>query len=218
LARNPSNQRRAAFTVIELCISITVLALLLSAVGMFQMRGQDAAHAIQIRSDLERRADRAMQRAARELTAVGLHSLAPDPVTSFGTDTITFETPASVSATGVITWSLPIRLALVMDQGEIDNGVDDDGDGLVDERRLVLTRNVGTASEKSTVVCHGVAARLEGETANGLDDNGNGLVDERGFSVQRIGDLLRLKLTLQARGEGGRVISRTVTTSLVLHN
>jgi prepilin-type N-terminal cleavage/methylation domain-containing protein len=208
----------AGFTLLELMISISVLAVLMAAVAMFQLRGQAAAHAIQTRSALERRADRAMQRVTRELIGLGVHTLAPDPVTAFGADTVTFQIPDSVSAAGVTTWGSLTRLALVMDQGENDNGVDDDGDGLVDERRLVLTRNVGLANEVSTVVCHGVAAWLQGESGNGLDDNGNGLVDERGFSVQRTGDLLTIRLTLQSRVAGGALISTTATTSLVIHN
>jgi prepilin-type N-terminal cleavage/methylation domain-containing protein len=210
---------RAGFTFIELSISIAILATLLGVIGMVQVRGQKAARAIQNGSDVERRADRAIQQVMRELNGVGVHTLVPDPVTALGADTLTFQTPAAVSALGVVTWAAPMRFALQMDDGEADNGLDDDGDGLIDERRLTLTRNIGTISERTSVLCHGVAAWLEDETGgNGLDDNGNGLVDERGFSVRRTGDLLTVRLTVQAPADEGRVVTWTTTTALVIHN
>lgn len=217
-SRRGHRAQRAGFTFIELAISISVLAMILGVVGMVQMRGQKAARNIQSMSEVERRGDRAMQAVMRELVGLGVHTLDPDPVTDFGSDTLTFQTPAAVSAMGAVTWNAPLRFSLALDDGELDNGLDDDGDGLVDERRLMLTRNVGTGGERTTTVCHGVAEWLEGETWNVLDDNGNGLIDERGFSVRRIGDLLQVRLTLEAPGDGGNVLVWTSTTALVIHN
>lgn len=85
------------------------------------------------------------------------------------------------------------RLALEIQVGEPDNGFDDDGDGLIDERSLVWTRTTGIR----TVLCTDVAETLAGEAAgNGLDDNGNGLIDEAGFCATLDGDDVIVRLTL----------------------
>lgn len=209
---------RSGFTLIELSISISVLVMILGVVGLFATRGNAAARSIQTLSNVERRAERAMKKVTQELAMVGVHTLAPDPVTNLGSDSITFQTPSSVTAGGAVTWNPPTRIELTMDQQELDNGLDDDGDGLVDERQLVITRDIGTGAERSTVVCHDVAAWLEGETGNGIDDNGNGLIDERGFTMRRTGDLLEMHLTLQVPGEKGTVVTWTTTTAVVIHN
>jgi prepilin-type N-terminal cleavage/methylation domain-containing protein len=215
-ARNSRNER--GFTFIELAISISVLAMIMGVVAMFQLRAQKAANAIQTTADVERRADRAMTAITKELSGVGVSTLQPDPLTNLGSDTIQFQTPQSVSAAGVVSWNNATRIELAMDDGEIDNGIDDDGDGLIDERRILVTHDVGTPSQKMVVICHGVAKWLEGESGNNLDDNGNGIVDEHGFSVQRIGDLLQVRLTVQGVGEAHGVIAWTATGALVVHN
>lgn len=211
-------RRKAGFTLIEVAIAASILALLLASVGTFQAISQKASRTMVVRSDLERRADRALQTITRALRGAGVHTLIPDPTSAFGSDTITFQTPTGVSGAGVVSFSAPSRIALALDTGEADNGVDDDGDGRVDERALVITRDVGLASQTATTTCHGIGEWLEGETSNGLDDNGNGVIDERGFNVRRVGDLLYVRLTLESRTEDGQVLRCTTDTALVLHN
>jgi prepilin-type N-terminal cleavage/methylation domain-containing protein len=206
------------FTLIEMVVSLSILGALVGAAALFQSRGQHASVGIQRQADLERRANRAMQAVVRELLSVGVHTLAPDPTGALGTDAMTFQTPVSVSNAGVITWSSPTSLTLQMDTDELDNGLDDDGNGLVDERALVITYGVGTAFERRVVLAHGIANWLEGEVPNMADDNGNGVIDEHGFSLRRIGDLLYIRLTLEAPAEGGTATAYTITTALVIHN
>ena len=80
------------------------------------------------------------------------------------------------------------RFEFVYDPDEVDDGQDNNGNGLIDEGRIVWTRNVGAPDERSVVLCHQVREYLEGEVPNGLDDNGNGLVDEKGLSFERNGE------------------------------
>jgi type II secretory pathway pseudopilin PulG len=209
---------RSGFTFVELVVSVTILVLLLGTVGIVQHRGEKAARAIQTTSENERRADRALRMVTKQVAGVGVSKLVPDPSTSFGADTLTFQTPLAVSATGVVTWGNRMRFALAMDDGETDNGLDDDGDGLVDERRLVFTVNVGLANEQTQDICHGVSKWLEGESSNGIDDNGNGVVDEHGFNVRRVGNLLQVRLTVLKQGEMGSIIPWTATTAVLIHN
>jgi prepilin-type N-terminal cleavage/methylation domain-containing protein len=217
-ARGTIAGRRGGFTLIELMVTLSVLSLVLIGMGVFQLRSNNASKSMLARSAAETRARRALDRVAEELTGVGHTLLFPDPSTSFGTSAITYQRSTGVSATGTVTWGTQSRLELELEPGETDNGHDDDGDGLVDERRLVLIRDFGTAAAKTVVLCSGVAELLEGETANGADDNGNGVVDEAGFNVRRVGDLLTARLTVLVPLGGERSTGSTLETSIVLRN
>ena len=216
----PRAKRRLAggFTMVELAVSVTILGLLLGLVGMIQMRGNDASDEALARASTEARVRRALDRVAGLLTGVGRTLLFPDPTTSFGASTATFQHPTGVSNLGLVTWDTPSRIELLLDPREADNGLDDDGDGLVDERRLVWTRNVGAGNQQSTTLCNGVPELMGGETVNALDDNGNGVVDEAGFNIRRVGDLLTVRLSVQQAFGNGQVATSTLETSIVMHN
>jgi prepilin-type N-terminal cleavage/methylation domain-containing protein len=216
--RRVHGRGRAAFTLVEMLISVAVLAFVLGAVGLVQLRSQAASKATMAKTMSEMRARRALDRVVNELSGVAHALVFPDPTTNLGTSTLTYQHPTGVDGTGTVTWDIPARLELQLAPGEIDNGVDDDSDGLVDERRLVLTRNFGTLNAQSVVLCSGIPRYLEGETANLADDNGNGLVDEPGFNVFRLGDLLTIRVTVEVPLGGGRVDMTTVQTSIVLRN
>jgi prepilin-type N-terminal cleavage/methylation domain-containing protein len=218
LARSRSQRRSAGFTLIEMMVSSVILSILLGAVVMFQMQSNELTRDSAARAQVETEARRVIDQIATELTGVGHSLLVPDPLGTLGTDTITFQKPLAVSATGVVTWSTRTRIGLVIDAGEVQNGVDDDGDGLIDERNLVMTRNVGTANEIATILCHDVSRWYPGETGNVADDNGNGVVDESGFNVQRTGDLLSIRLSIEQPTAGGQTIVATAETGVVLRN
>ena len=113
----------------------------------------------------------------------------------------------------------PTRFTLELSPSEIDNGLDDDGNGLIDERLLVRITNPGDPDEQRSVLARGVRALLEGEVDNGLDDNGNGLADEAGFALDMDGGVLSVRLSLEiVDPEGGDNIIRTLETSLTLRN
>ena len=210
--------RRGGFSFIELTIAVAILGLIMGAVMSFQLRSEEATGDSLGRAETQELARRVLDVAARELNGVGRSQVAPDPSSSSGADSLTFQKPMSVTNTGAIVWSTTSRLQLLIDDGEADNAADDDGDGLVDERRLVLTKNVGLANETDTTIAHGLADFAPGETANAADDNGNGVSDERGFNVQRTGDLLTLRVWLQRRLSTGEIITVAMDTALVLHN
>ena len=204
------------FTLIELALSITILGSLVAALGWFQIRSQASYRQTAVRAEIEAKARQAASRVIRELTGVGTTLLAPDPTSSFGSSTLTFQKPIAVSDAGVVTWSTPSRLELQDD--EADDGMDSDSDGLVDEKRLVLIQNVGLINQQAITICHGIAELAPGELSNGADDDGDGLVDEAGFNVQRTSDLLRIRLTLLKWVGDGTTVDVEVSTALVLHN
>jgi len=213
-----TTRRSGGFTMVELAVSVTILALLFGLVGMIQMRGNDASEESLARASTEARVRRAIDRVAEHLTGVGRTLLFPDPTTAFGSSTATFQHPTGVSGAGIVLWDTPSRIELLIDPRETDNGVDDDGDGLVDERRLVWTINVGTGNQRSTTLCNGIPELMAGETINALDDNGNGVLDEAGFNIRRVGDLLTVRLSVQQAFGEGQMATSTMETSIVLHN
>ncbi|HVS19460.1 MAG TPA: hypothetical protein VMT18_12720, partial [Planctomycetota bacterium] len=113
----------------------------------------------------------------------------------------------------------PLRqLGLEYAEGEIDDGLDNNSNGLIDECRLVLIENLGMAEERRLVLTRWVSELFEGEQSNGADDNGNGLIDERGFHVERVGDTLFVRLILQRLDAQGHLMTRTARTSVELRN
>ena len=113
-----------------------------------------------------------------------------------------------------------MQIFLQPDPADPDNGLDDDGDGFVDECEVVLVENRGTADETRTVLVRRVQELLQGELPNGADDNGNGLVDERGFCIEQISDGagVTIRLTVLRRRPEGGIDTQTVGTTVWLRN
>jgi prepilin-type N-terminal cleavage/methylation domain-containing protein len=218
MARASQAGSRRGFTLVEMAMSLGLMGLVVGAVTAIQQRTAEHSRAMIARGQAERRAIRSLERVSEEMIGLAQTMLTPDPSTAFGAATIEFRRPTGVDGAGAVTWTGAFRIGLQAEFGELDNGLDDDGDALVDERRLVLTRNAGMANESAVVLCKGVAELLAGETANGADDNGNGLIDEAGFSVSRTGDLLRIRITVQEPAAGGQFVEATAETALVLRN
>lgn len=212
-----SRGRRAGFTLVEVLLSAVILASILGVVALVQDRGRNAAHSSNAYTDANVKASRAVDRVVRELLPMGGDSATPSPSNALGTDTLTYQLSEGIVG-GVVQWSAPRRIELQMAPGEADNGVDDDGDGLVDERALVLTLDVGTADQRSAILCDQITELFVGETANALDDNGNGIADERGFNLHRTGDVLEVRVSVGVPGPSGSVISAAVETSFRIRN
>ncbi len=208
---------RRGFTLIEVLISVTLTVVLATAVALAASRGYGAYHTTQRNNAVESNVRQALDRAARELLSSGLAVIAPSNIDDdFGTSDLVFQ-QATGQVNGAITWGNPVRLVLEYESDELDNGLDDNGDGRVDEGVLVFVRDDGLASETRAVLCHGVREFLEGETDDDADENGNGIIDEGGFNLHRSGDVLTLRLTLEETDESTSVI-RTLETSIRLRN
>jgi len=201
---------------VELLITVVMLGTFLGSLCLVVMQGTHTARDGMVRQTIEALARRTVDRMARELGSAGAGTLDPNPVMPWGSDALTFQGISGYAA-GAVQWGTPASFALELEEGELDNDADDDGDGLVDERQLVYTRDPDGAAERS-VWAHGVCEYLEGETANGLDDNGNVLRDEAGLSFVHSGGTLILRLSLEGRDLRGRTEVRTVETTVRLRN
>ena len=118
-----------------------------------------------------------------------------------------------------LAWDDTERLTFEYEPGELDDGLDNDGDGLVDEGRLIRYVDYLLPTERRIVLCSGVAEFLEGEEGGNLaDDNGNGLVDEPGLGFDIDGGTLNVRMSVAGTGPTGTEIVRTRVASVFLRN
>jgi type II secretory pathway pseudopilin PulG len=206
---------RAGYTLLEALIAAALLLLLLSSAVLAARGGMGAFRTTQDASGAETRVRRALDRVVFELLSAGASELIPNPTGDFGTAELQYRKPIGLVGTAP-QWGPTFSLAFEYATGEGDDDVDNDGNGLVDDGVLVMTRDVG-GNEHRVVLCHNVAELLEGEIANGDDDNGNDVRDEAGFNVHRIGDVLLVRLSVQEPAETGNIV-RTLETSVRLRN
>jgi prepilin-type N-terminal cleavage/methylation domain-containing protein len=214
----PRNSRRSGFSLLELTIVILILSCVMGSVALFQMANRNSVVESATVGDAQSRAHEALERVLRELDGASLTRLIPDPTGLLGTDSIVFQKSAGVDAAGNIIWSTQTQLALAMDDGETANGLDDNQNGLVDERKLTITYDFGLAGARTDTIAHCLPALAPGELANGADDDGNGVIDEKGFNLQRLGNLLTIRLAVQARAGSGDWATWSESSQLRLRN
>ncbi len=206
LRRRQQAGRRAGFTMVELTISALILSMMMGFLLVVQTTGQSAADEAGLQDEADARLTQTLERVANDLRTVIDSSIWEDlEGAPAGSDTITFQPLASLDG-GVATPGPVVRFAVELEDAELSNDVDDDGDGLVDEGALYVVTDVGGAGEKRAIICKGLLEYYTDEVPNLADDNGNGLVDEPGFHVERDGDRLTVRLAIEvARSDGARV-------------
>ena len=144
---------------------------------------------------------------ARDAIEAGVHLLLEKPVALHAADAAEIATAARVAG---LTTMVPFTYRWMPANRFVKR--------LIDEGVVVWTENEGVPGERRVIVCRGVRELLEGEIANGLDDNGNGLIDEPGFCVQVTGEVVTLRLTLDALDSDNRVLTKTVESSIWIRN
>ena len=156
-----------------------------------------------------------MQRVLRELMPAAETTLWPqDPD---GADALSFQTVVDVAGGAPVLGDERV-LRSELSPVELDNGLDDDGNGLVDERIIVLVTDFGGPDERRMILVRNVREFLEGEDDNGLDDNGNGLVDEAGLSFDVENGSLTVRITVQSAVGAWEPQTETLEGTLTLRN
>ena len=199
-------------------ISLTILTLAMGSALFLSARGTAGCEQSMAESALLGRVGRSCEQILDLVVGANKSNMAPlDPAAPWGCDALSSSTRwdgAPVRCSGVLACASLSRSRTA----RIDNGIDDDGDGRIDEGRIIAIENPGGVAESRRVIVRGVRRFLEGETKNGLDDNGNGLIDESGMSFERVDDVLVLRLTLEIEGSEHRMITKSFTTSIRLRN
>ena len=212
-----TRRRRAGFTLLEMLITVALLGTTLLSIGVSFERATAAFEESRTDRDLETQAFRALDQIAGEFLDAGVGQIPLPPSAPLGSDSITYRRAAGFDGVNVL-WGDFVTVELELEEGELDDGADNNGNGLVDERVAVWIENKGQPNERRRVITRWVRELLEGEIANGNDDNGNALEDERGLSFEMQGNVLVIRLTLERIGYKGRNAIATVQTSVRLRN
>jgi len=213
---------QSGFTLLEVIVSLTLIAMVFGCVLLTTRGGLGAFRASSAAADLNARSARTMNRIVREFLAVGKGSLSPDLSSPVGAAPLWSSSMDYQAAFAwdqdTIVWGALRRLAFEMAAGELENGEDDNGNGLIDEGSIVLIENPGQPGERRVVFANGVSRWLEGEVPNGVDDNGNGLVDESGLAFDFEDEKLTVRISMERVGPDGRQLIRTLSDSVALRN
>ena len=207
---------RGGFTLVELSVALVLMSVL---GGLFFLTTESTTNATRTgvaMAELDAQALRALDRVCDGLKSSSSDQATPQAVTPFSGTQLVFKRGLGADADGEVIWGPLERFELEYD--EADDDLDDDGDGLVDEGRLVWTENPGAAGERRSVLCEGVREYLACETFDGDDQNDNGLIDERGFALDFDGNRVTVRLTLVSRDAKGHPLACTVQRSVAFRN
>jgi prepilin-type N-terminal cleavage/methylation domain-containing protein len=212
----PIRSRESGYTLLELAIATAILTIALGSLTLLGGRSAGALSASTSQSELDSHARRALTRISEELLPSGMSVLTPATLDKGAAEVGYRRSGGPVG--GRNSWVEPRRFAFGYEVGELDDGLDNNGNGLVDEGVVTWTIDAGLATEHTLILCHGVRELGWREQQNGIDDDGDGLVDERGFSVRRSGDVLRLGLTLERLDAERHPIVRSLETTVQPRN
>jgi prepilin-type N-terminal cleavage/methylation domain-containing protein len=206
--KRSQTQDRRGFSLIELVGATAILSVIIGTVGLIQMRGHDAERARLAHELAETVCSRALERVAEELKNVDPQRLPPELASERGASSLTYQHLSGSAGPGSSLRDTRCRLALQLAPGEFENDLDDNGDGLVDERRLVLTCAVGAPHPVTIDLCNGVPQFASGEAPGG----------EPGFWMRRSGDQLTIHLTVRIPCAHGAFASSSQQTNVALHD
>lgn len=204
--------------MIEIMVSMTIASVLMSFIFMAQDSGQRVAARATHEDETQARLTRTVTRVASELRSV-IDTLIWEDLSGLAneTSTLTFQGVESLN-NGVLVPGPVTRIEYVLEPGEVQDDLDNDGDGLIDEGSVVLTRDPAGPDEISVILCRNVREYYEDERLDFVDENGNGLVDEAGFHIQRQGDQLVIRLTVEDVDLRGDVVTKSAEALIRIRN
>lgn len=208
---------RAGFSLLEVLIAMTIMGTTLFSIALAMDKASGSFDEGQVDRDLDSKIHRTLDFVTNELVDSGTGTFQESLLAPTGSDTLSFRRSQGFAG-GAMQWGPFLRLTLELEQNELDDGVDNNGNGLVDERVAVWLENPGQANERRRVLTRWVAELAEGETFDNTDENGNGLVDEPGLSFELGDGVLDVRLTLQRIGHEGRMVTRSGEVSLRVRN
>ena len=205
--------RRSGFSLIEVMIAITMLGVIAGSIALVTRSSSKAFSTAASAAEVETQAHRAMQQ-IKDLVKGSVSTLVnPTPASPFNTEQITFQRATGYVA-GAPVADLPEQILLEYMPGEVDDGIDNNGNGHADEGQVVWIRTDGTR----VVLVKYVREYLEGEAFNLVDDNGNGLDNERGFCMDFDGNTVNVRLTIERRNDQGIRLTSTVESAISFRN
>ena len=193
-------KRRAAFTVVEVVIAMTLIGLVLTKLTLVMDEARRAHQEESISMALDDQAMELMDKIAFAIVGSSAESLDPTPAAPFYSGTIHYQISLGVED-GKAVWSDPEVIGLTEDSGQVYWG-----------------QNVGAADERIVVWANTVSEMLEDELLNGVDDNGNDLADELGLAFVLDEKAVTIRLSLERERDGGKKIQVTKETTVTCRN
>ena len=211
------NKRNTGTTLLELTLATGLLTIIVTGGYVLLGTGVDTYDMGSTQAEVERNTDRALEMTAAELSMAGRAVIHPQPLPPSSTDSLSFQRCVGFTE-GAIAWGPTTVIEFRHEPDDPDDGVDNNGNGLIDEGMIVRVENAGTSDERVVVIARGVREYLEGEIPNDKDDNGNGLIDEAGLSFDVIGEVWTIRITLERLDAKKRSVMHTAQTSIKTRN
>ena len=161
------DRRRAGFTLVELLVAAALLILVFGSVALVGGTSQRAYRTGTVVSHLESQVAITMERIVSDLRTAGVDTLAPDPIQGVGGRDVQYVQATGMQG-GVVQWSPLRQLAFEYEPDELDDGIDNNGNELIDEGRVVLIEDLGGPQEHRRVLTRWVPELAEGELENGV--------------------------------------------------
>ena len=197
--RRALHRTRAGFTLLEVVISIGLVALVVTNIVMAMDSSTKAYRAGASRIEVEDQARRTLDRIALAVMGASREGLAPGQETPLDTDSLTYQLNLGYQD-GEVVWSDPERIRRD------------------EQAQVTWSKNPGIPGEQRVVWTKWVRDFTAGEVFNGIDDNGNGLIDEKGLSFTIQDDLVTIRLTLEKADPDGNAVTVPLETQVDVRN
>ncbi|MBI3269571.1 MAG: hypothetical protein HYZ53_11160 [Planctomycetes bacterium] len=195
-ARRPGaevRQRTGGFTLLEAVLAVFLLAGSIAASLQVLTCAQNTLESETVAAGLDAEGLRLVEQMMHELRQAGRSTLVPaSPADS---RSLSFLMNAGFDGSRIV-WSRPTTYACALEDGEVENGRDDNGNGLIDEGVVVRTDG-----DRTPVV---LGRFLE---TNGL-----------AFSLEPDGGSLAISIRLARRTSKGELLRRTATVTVAFRN
>jgi len=184
---------KGGFTLIEIMIVVTILALLAVNISMVTRTGSRAARAGAFWQTLNDGADQTLDRISLALMSSDAENVYPVMVAPLYTNEVTYSVSLGVE-NGEVIESPPESISWE-EQG--------------DHGRVRWRQNPGLPNERAVVWSNWVPNIHAGEIFNGEDDNGNNVVDETGLAFDMDKPLVNIHLTVERVNPDGKLTPTT---------
>jgi len=210
---------KSGFSMLELVVSASILSFVLGMPLMIFRSAERMRSSVTTRGDLQAKTRHTIDRIAGRLAGSSA-GMIPQSLLGAGQWSSIVDLQVAIGWNGAtVDWGTPERLALLVSPEDPDDGVDNDTDGMVDERIVVWITDVGLGTQRTTLVRRDVSELMAGEIAgNGIDDNGNGLVDEAGLAFEFVDDQVVIRLSLQGLDSSNAIIEHTEERRIAFRN
>lgn len=195
-ARGP----RAGFTLLEVLISLSLLAVLSWQGLAFVQHTGNTARRESSEVVVEDQARVLLDRIALAILGANRETLIPESLAPWSASDLHYQVQLGLQD-GEVVWGAPEEIAHAPDI-----------------REVFWAESPGTEEERRIVWARLVAPFIANELPNGVDDNGNGLIDESGLTFVVDRNAVEVWLTLETVSSEGVTATHTAHTVVTCRN